>query len=157
VICEMCGREVAATTPVRVEGTVLRLCATCGRFGTAVEPTPAPMSSAPTRGDGARGSPSFGPPVVRGFAGRRASERDLFAEPPELELASDWSRRIRAARERLGWTPEDLAKRLNEKKSVVLKMESGSFHPPDPTVRKLEHLLKIRLRASPSDDAEASA
>jgi ribosome-binding protein aMBF1 (putative translation factor) len=29
----------------------------------------------------------------------------------------------------------------------VLKLESGSFHPPDALVRKLEHMLGVRLRA----------
>jgi len=46
-----------------------------------------------------------------------------------------------------------LAKKLNEKKSVVLKLESGGFHPPDQLVRKLEHLLRIRLRADPEPPA----
>jgi putative transcription factor len=76
-------------------------------------------------------------------------ERDLYTEIGELELAPDWSRRVRVAREALAWTPEELAKKLNEKKSVVLKIESGGFHPPDQLVRKLEHLLKVGLRADP--------
>jgi putative transcription factor len=80
-------------------------------------------------------------------------ERDLYVEIGELELAPDWARRVRVAREAVAWTPEDLAKKLNEKKSVVLKLESGGFHPPDQLVRKLEHLLKIRLRADPEPRA----
>ena len=80
---------------------------------------------------------------------RRSEERDLFKELPELELAPDWGRKVRIARETLGWNPEELGKRLNEKKSVVLKIETGTMHPPDELVRKLEHLLKVRLRASP--------
>jgi ribosome-binding protein aMBF1 (putative translation factor) len=70
-----------------------------------------------------------------------------------MELAPDWGRRIRVAREALLWTPEEFGKRLNEKKSVVLKLESGSFRPPDGTIRKVERLLRIRLRADPESTA----
>jgi putative transcription factor len=80
-------------------------------------------------------------------------ERDVYKELPDLELAPDWAKRIRTAREKLAWTPEDLGKKLNEKKSVVLKIESGSFHPADAMVRKIERLLKIRLRADPEPPA----
>jgi putative transcription factor len=84
---------------------------------------------------------------------RRLEERDLFTELPELELAADWPRRIRGAREKLNWTPEELGKRLNEKHSVVLKLETGAFRPPDELVRRIEKLLKIRLRAEPTEAA----
>jgi putative transcription factor len=66
-----------------------------------------------------------------------------------MELVPDWNQRIRVAREALQWTPEVLGKKLNEKKSVVLKIESGSFRPPDALIRKIEHLLHVRLRAPP--------
>ena len=72
-----------------------------------------------------------------------------------MELAPDWNRRIREAREALQWTPEVFGKKLNEKKSVVLKIESGSFRPPDALVRKIEHLLQVRLRAEPEADGQS--
>lgn len=138
MLCEMCGEEVDSTSRVRVERSVLRLCANCARFGTPIDPPPVVASTAPLR-------PARMAPVRS--ASRRAEERDLFSEMPEMELASDWPQRLRSAREARQWTPEDLGKRLNEKKSVVLKLESGSFHPPDSLVRKLEHMLAVRLRA----------
>jgi len=86
---------------------------------------------------------------------RRMEERDLYQEIGEMELAPDWNKRIRVAREALVWTPEDFAKKLNEKKSVVLKIEAGNFRPPDALVRKIEHLLKVRLRAEPEAPGQA--
>lgn len=141
--CEMCGKEIDQPNRVRVEGSTLFLCGDCSRFGTVLAgpalPGPAPV-----------GGPSGAPPTLRdrlARGSRRLEERDLFKELPDLDLAPDWSRRIRAAREKLGWTPEDLGKKLNEKKSVVLKMESGQFRPPDSMIPRIEHLLKVRLRA----------
>jgi putative transcription factor len=145
MICEICGKEVDVTSRVRVEESVLRLCPACAHFGELLDPPPAP-AGLPTGGSRPR------PPVTATRpAGtmRRLEERDLYSDAGELELAPDWAKRVRVAREALGWKPEDLGKKLNEKKSVVLKIESGGFHPPDALVRKLEHLLKVRLRADP--------
>src|SRR5271155_5374698 len=152
MLCEMCGNEVETTSRIRVEGTILALCPACSKFGTIVDPPPA---AAPTSVRTApRSSAALGSPATRGVrTGRRLEERDLYVEIGELEPAPAWPRRVRLAREAVAWTPEDLAKKLNEKKSVVLKLESGGFHPPDQLVRKIEHLLKIRLRADPEPRA----
>jgi putative transcription factor len=143
MLCEMCGKEVPLTSRVRLERTVLNLCPDCARFGEPIDPVPvaprpSPAASRPPMGGGAsRPAPTR----------RRLEERDLYQDIGEMELAPDWSRRVRAAREARTWKPEDLAKKLNEKKSIVLKIESGGFRPPDALVRKIEHLLQIRLRA----------
>ncbi len=150
MICEMCGKEVPSTHRVEIEGSVLRVCESCRKFGKLLDPliSPSAMSATASRPfNGPVGSP------VR--AGRRSTEeRDVFAEVPEMELAPDWGMRIRVAREARNWTQEELGKRLNEKKSLVLKLESGNFRPPDDTIRKVENLLKIRLRADSRESSE---
>ncbi len=153
MICEMCGKDVPLTSRVRLERSVLALCPDCARFGTPVDPVPAPP---PTGAPGLRFRPgtSAAPPAG---PRRRLEERDLYQEIGEMELAPDWNKRIRVARESRQWTPEVLGKKLNEKKSVVLKIESGSFRPPDQLVRKIEHLLQIRLRAPPETPDQGGA
>ncbi len=146
MICEMCGKEATATHRVEIEGSVLRVCEDCRKFGKLLDPLIAPAaSSVPVRG----GSRPASAPFVG--ARRRTDERDVFSEVPEMELASDWGKRIRIAREARNWTTEELGKRLNEKKSLIHKLESGGFRPPDSTIRKVESLLKIRLRADPAE------
>jgi putative transcription factor len=145
MICEMCGKDVDSLTAVRVEGSVLQLCADCAKFGQAVAPPPGPIRT--SRQD----DPDYlEPRAPMSFRPRRTAERDVFSDMPEIELSPDWFKRIRQARERLGWSPEELGKRLNEKKSLVLKVESGSFRPADATLRKIERLLKIRLTVDPN-------
>ena len=151
MLCEMCGNEVESTSRVRIEQSVLQLCPACAKFGTPIDPTPKPVEELPraSRAGTPLSAPRSSP------RRRRLEERDLYAEIGELELAPDWGQRVRKAREALLWTPEELGKRLNEKKSVVLKIEAGGFHPPDSLVRKLEHLLKVRLRAEPEPKPSA--
>jgi len=145
MLCEMCGKDVLVTSRVRLERSVLSLCPDCAKFGTPVAPPPAPGPSAAAPTSFRPGLSASRPTGPR----RRLEERDLYQEIGELELAPDWNKRIRAAREARLWTPEEFGKKLNEKKSVVLKLEAGGFHPPDELVRKVEHLLKVRLRAEP--------
>jgi putative transcription factor len=145
VICEMCGKDTTLLTPVRVEGSVLQLCADCAKFGQAVVRPAGPAAPLRDRDDDypePRGAVMLRP--------RRTEERDVFSDMPDMELSPDWSKRIRQQRERLGWTPEEFGKRLNEKKSLVLKVESGSFRPSDAILRKIERLLKIRLTVDPN-------
>jgi putative transcription factor len=150
MLCEMCGNEVPSTSRVRLERTVLNLCPDCARFGEPVDPPPPAAAPPPS---GASRAPAGGGASRPGGIRRRLEERDLYEDIGEMELAPDWPRRVRVAREALTWKPEDLAKKLNEKKSIVLKIESGSFRPPDALVHKIEHLLKIRLRAEQASSA----
>ena len=147
MICEMCGKEVPTTHRIEVEGSILRVCESCRHFGKLLDPliSPAPsISTAPRPWNGPVGA-------LQPRSRRTSEERDVFSEVPEMDLATDWGRRIRVAREARNWTQEELGKRLNEKKSLVLKLESGGFRPPDDTIRKVESLLKIRLRADARD------
>jgi putative transcription factor len=141
-VCEMCGKEASVVFRVRLEGSVLSVCEDCSKFGELVMPPMAPLA----RPEGEFRSGSGGP-MRTALRSRRTEERDLFQEMPDLELAPDWFKKIRAARERRNWTPEEMGKRLNEKKSVILKLETGSFRPSDALIAKLEHILQTRIRA----------
>ena len=77
-------------------------------------------SACPARGRGHAGH----------AAGRRSvAERDLYTEMPELELAPDWGPGFASPARRSRGRPRNSARRLNEKKSVVLKLESGALPP----------------------------
>jgi putative transcription factor len=147
MICEMCGKEVPSTLRIEIEGSVLRVCESCRRFGKLLDPLISPSAAASGSAKPWNAPVGAIPPRPR----RSSEERDLFSEVPDMDLAPDWGRRIRVAREARNWTQEELGKRLNEKKSLVLKLEGGSFRPPDDTIRKVETLLRIRLRSDPKD------
>jgi putative transcription factor len=68
------------------------------------------------------------------------------------ELAQDYDAIIREAREQAGLSQEDLAKDLNEKASLIRKLEQGEMLPTDEMQTKLERSLDIDLSAGGSSD-----
>ncbi|MFQ5986705.1 MAG: multiprotein bridging factor aMBF1 [Thermoplasmata archaeon] len=124
-LCEMCGTEQDRLRTVLVEGTRLMLCDQCARFGEEIHPPRPPSASLPRRPRRPRGRPT--------------------AET-EDDLAADFPDRLRRAREARGWKREELARKINEKLSVLEKLEKGRMRPPDALVSKLERTLQVRLR-----------
>jgi putative transcription factor len=62
-----------------------------------------------------------------------------------LEIVEDFGSRVRRAREEFGLSQEDLGRKLNEKVSILRKIESGKMTPDHRLAEKLEHALKIKL------------
>jgi len=54
--------------------------------------------------------------------------------------------RIRQAREARGWTQADLGAKLNERASVIAKLESQTIVPTDSMIPKMERTLGVKLR-----------
>jgi len=135
VICELCGAEVPRTKNVAIESTVLAVCSSCAKFGDEVT-TPVVRRSTM-------------PPIIAQrleARTRRLTPRDVYADAGTMELAEDFPQRIRQAREARGWKQADLGAKINEKVSVIAKLESGAMDPGDALIRKLENELGIKLK-----------
>ena len=72
--------------------------------------------------------------------------KDVYAEEGEEELVADMAQRIRRAREARGWKQADLGAKINERVSVIAKVEAGAMRPDDVLARKLERALGVRLK-----------
>jgi putative transcription factor len=138
--CEMCGKEVPRTRTVTVGGTVLDVCNECAKFGDEVKrEAPPPPETIPY---------GAGPAEMQSRiaqASARGKPKDVLTEGP-TELVEDYPRRIREARVRLKLEPKDLGRRINEKVSVISRLESGEMRPDDKLVKKLEGALSIKLK-----------
>lgn len=113
-VCDMCGKE-GMLVPAIVEGTELRVCMSCKKFGKVLQR----------------------PQAVK--------KQTVVNDSPVESVVDSYAQLIREARERQGLTQKEFAQRLNEKESLVQKWEAASLVPPVATARKLEKLLKIRL------------
>lgn len=92
----------------------------------------------------ARPRTSFSGPVrLPRIPARRPAE--LPKEVEELDIADNFSDLVRKGRMKLGWSQEDLAKKVKEKLSVIQKIETGKMSPNTQLCRLLQHELKIKL------------
>jgi len=159
VQCEMCGAETSDPNRVKIEGAELDVCDNCTEFGTEVR-TEEPSStstkystSSSGSGSGSSGGSSGG--STGSSSGGRSRRDDVYDDLEEL--APDYGARIREAREGAGMSQEDLAKQLNEKASLIRKLEHGDTLPSDDVQGKIERALDIDLTVSGGDeDAEWS-
>ena len=136
MMCELCGKEITEGLRVRLEGGLVTACRGCAGLGEVVSEVKPVRKKTPVHADSA------------------AAEKPEFKVEGEYDVVEDYGARIKAAREGLGWTQEDLGRMVNEPHSVVHRMESGRFEPSPEVAKKLERKLNVKLLV-PHAEAEA--
>jgi len=124
--CDLCGKE-GNTVQASIEGVNMTVCSDCGKFGKIIH---APKSQ-PTR-----------------------FKREMRELETSDVIIGSISQVIRGAREQKGLNQEDFAKLVNEKASIIHKIESGSFKPSIPLAKKLERILGIDLIEKRDEDTQ---
>ncbi|WP_254523694.1 multiprotein bridging factor aMBF1 [Natrinema caseinilyticum] len=160
VQCEMCGAETSSPKTIKVEGAKLDVCSNCTDFGTEVK-QPASSSASTKYSTGSSSSSSSGGGQSAGSStgsssSSSSSQRrrtDMFDDMEEL--ATDYDDRVRNARESKGLSQSDLANELNEKASLIRKIERGDTLPSDRVQSKLENYLDIDLSAEGSSGGDS--
>lgn len=66
-------------------------------------------------------------------------------DEPSEELIEDFNVEVRKAREAKNWSREVLGKKINERVSVINRIEAGKMTPDTKLTRKLENTLGITL------------
>ncbi len=130
--CELCGKDVSDTVTVKVEGSEMEVCENCKKYGKEVLTSEKKNQSTKE--------------VLQRVKDKKetSSTPDKYDEKIE-ELALDYSERIESARLENNLTQEELAKKINEKKSVIAKLEREDMRPSEDLREKLENTLAIQL------------
>ena len=115
-----------------IEAARLTVCSECAKHGKICYDEPK------TKTVSAKLKPA--PVMVRVHLKPQISPVDV-----SVELAEDFAAKIRKAREKLGFSHEELGKRINEKVSLLRKIEMGKIAPNDRLAATLEHVLQIKL------------
>ena len=130
--CEICGKPVPENNPIKakIEGSVMVVCKECAKLGKIQKAPPKPK-----------------------YVKQNKSKRKTTNKPrvysrndePSEELIEDFSNEIRKAREAKDWSREDLGKKINERVSVITRIETGKMTPDNKLTKKLEKTLNIKL------------
>ena len=126
--CELCGAVKVGVRRVQTGKTEVSACSRC-----VDKMNLAPKGEAPGL-QRARTFNTSAPP-------RR--KNDIMSRSAK-ELAEDFNKRISNARSSLGWSQQQLAKKMAETVNVVKHAESGK-RPTDAVIRKFETVLNITL------------
>jgi putative transcription factor len=121
----MCGSKEAAFV-ADIEGSLLNVCSVCGEYGTIKSRV-----------------------IIEQPESKTEDQAINTTSEPEKEImqiiTSNYSKLIRDKREQLSLKQEDFAMKINEKASLIHKMETGEFEPSMELARKLEKFLNIKL------------
>jgi putative transcription factor len=117
--CELCGAQTKSAYIVNVEDVELRVCAKC-----------------------AQGKRVISNPGYKLETGKKTTrpKRD-----EDLPLVEDYGKVIRAARDRIDLPMKVLAEMLNEKETLLSRVEQQSTLPTIKLTKKLEKALGIKL------------
>ncbi|MFT4303276.1 MAG: multiprotein bridging factor aMBF1 [Candidatus Woesearchaeota archaeon] len=126
MICEMCGKNLdnSLVVKARVEGTVLNVCENCAKYGQILSKTiPEKVISKPILNDAS----------------------SVVNNDSEEVVVDNFSEIIKKSRELKGITQEEFAKKINEKESLIHKIETGHITPNFKLAKKIEQFLNIKL------------
>lgn len=119
--CEMCGREEAVVR-ASIEGSVLAVCAGCGKYGKSVGRVQAPLTA----------------------KAAKIEEKPAPEEETEF-IVANFGPLLKQKREQLGLKQDEFAQKIAVKESILHKMETGHFQPSLNDARRIEKALGIRL------------
>ena len=119
----MCGSQTDLFKVV-IEGTELKVCKQCAGFGKVVEKIRIPVKE-------------------KGYK-KEQKEKEEEHEIVQV-IVPDYAKKVKNARESKGLKQEEVAKKINEKESVIHKVETGHYKPNMVLAKKLEKFFKIKL------------
>ena len=109
----------------RIEGTLLRVCHECASFGETIQIKTTQKPKSPLKTE---------------------VKKELMIIVP------DYAMKIKIAREKAGLKQDELAKKLQERVTVIQKVEGGETPPDVALAKKIEHFFHITLLASYTEE-----
>ncbi len=122
-----------------MEGATLVVCKQCAGLGKELSGFPGPPRSRALT------------PVTR----TRAPIEKLPKAIEESDLVEEYPRIVKAGREKIGLSQQDLAFKAKEKLTVIQKIELGKMLPTMRLTKELEHILRVKLLA-PREEIEVN-
>ncbi len=130
--CPICGGKIwGRGQKVLIEGAKITVCQSCAQYGVKIKNEPI------TNGK-----------VKQNYAKPKspAKKKEYNREIDDgLEIVSDYGTRIRDARNSRGLNQDQFAQKLNEKPSLLRRIETGKVEPTIKLAKKIEQVYEITL------------
>lgn len=134
--CELCGQDADSLTKTKIEGAKLDVCDSCADMGEKVE---TPSKNVKTK---------------------KKSSSSTSKKRNTKSLANDYGEKVKEAREGKQLSIQELSDELNEKASLLKKIEQEKLKPEKSLAEKLEKKFDIQLYVNPEvsdyDDRDSS-
>ncbi|MHA1154695.1 MAG: multiprotein bridging factor aMBF1 [Candidatus Heimdallarchaeota archaeon] len=159
--CEMCGTFVGPDlVELKVDNVRMLLCRECSKFGTKASSNSHGLiddseESAVTfvkSNPGGKGPSVSHVKTKTGIQQQSTTRRKRYRDSLDSDevLVEDYGTVIKNARKAKGLSLEDFAQMINEKLSLMQKIEKSEFNPPQKILVKIERKLHITLREEAS-------
>ncbi len=123
--CDICGKKVQLFK-TDIESTIMNVCQDCSKFGKVISVIKQETKEA-----------------------KKEIKKQTEEQKPEEELVlaivPSYGEIIKKKREELGIKQEDFAKKINEKVSLLHKIETSQFEPSISLARKIEKFLHVKI------------
>lgn len=120
--CELCGKESNSLQKVKIEGATLNVCDSCSDIGKSVGTKSKKKKTKKSRGRSKR---------------------------PSQVLRNDYGTALKSAREKEQLSLKEVADDLNEKESLISKIEKQELKPDETLAKKLAKKFDIELYVNP--------
>jgi putative transcription factor len=129
--CNMCGKNLISGDifHIKVEGTILKTCEKCANHGIILKKI------------------NLGLNISHKKKKTIINKRPIIEDVIETEeiIVDNYSEIIKNSREKMNIKQEDFAKKLNEKDSLIHKIETGHIKPDIKLAKKIGSFLGVKL------------
>src|SRR6478736_3446173 len=167
--CEVCGKQIEDRTKVMIENTVFNVCITCSKRGKPIEAKGGFTSFNKKNNEGIKKLTSKYSSTTKPLTNTTTKPSSRYNKiktiqknkpPPqkkinltdEFILDPEFPKVIRDARNKKGITHDQLGQKINEKVTLLKKIETGTIKPDETLSKKLEKFLGIKLYINSNED-----
>ncbi len=140
--CPICGSIIwGKGERVLLEGAKITVCHNCAQHGIKIQKPPASTQARKTYSFNKKEAPK-----------RQVAKKNYI---DDIEIIPDYAKKIRIKRTSLGLNQDQFAQKLNEKPSLLRRIEAGKVEPTLKLAKKIEDVYKIKILKK-SDEIEAN-
>jgi putative transcription factor len=123
--CPLCGKTVDKLFLTVVEGSRIEVCEDCGKYGNVLKEVKSEKSREPAKFTAMKTFPKL--------------------DEPEEEFNPDYGNLIIRTRQKKNLERKEFAMKINEKESVIRRVELQQMIPDENLRKKIEDFLEIEL------------